>query len=114
MVYDLLDTLRITMVLHAYIIWIESAKIQKGLVIRSLCKFQFHSNAEKMINRLLDDVYKDHVTLEVNNDKFLHNGNQNPNWPQINWLKLHNMDFELIFSWSYVHYKRWKTKSKIS
>ena len=97
MVYDLLDTLRITMVLHAYIIWIESAKIQKGLVIRSLCKFQFRSNAEKVMYRLLDDVYKDHVTLEVNNDKFLHNGNQNPNWPQINWLKLHNMDFERIF-----------------
>ena len=50
-----------------------------------------------MIYTLLDDVYKDLVTLEVNNYKFLHNGNQKPNWPQINWLKLHNMDFELIF-----------------
>ena len=65
-----------------------------------------------MIYTLLDDVYKDLVTLEVNNYKFLHNGHQKPNWPQINWLKLHNMDFELIFSWSYVHYNRLKTKSK--
>ena len=66
-----------------------------------------------MIYTLLDDVYKDLVTLEVNNYKFLHNGNQKPNWPQVNWLKLHNnMDFERIFSWSYVHHKRWKTKSK--
>ena len=50
-----------------------------------------------MIYTLLDDVYKDLVTVEVNNYKFLHNGHQKPNWPQINWLKLHNMDFELIF-----------------
>ena len=32
-----------------------------------------------MIYTLLDDVYKDLVTLEVNKYKFLHNGNQNPN-----------------------------------
>ena len=32
-----------------------------------------------MIYTLLDDVYKDLVTLEVNNYKFLHNGHQKPN-----------------------------------